>query len=167
MLRASTKQDRILARFRAGSIPELEVSVTAACSLACADCGFFVPRQPAPWDGDPRRAFGDALACLGRAAVEIESLAVLGGEATLAPGLLADVLQVARRAEFVARVELVTNGLTPKGLPLAALASIDRLSLSDYTDDDALGEAWRSWLARHTPQVEFVVRRHSQWDAVN
>lgn len=149
-----------------GWIPEVEVSVTAACSLACAHCGFLVPEQPEPAVGDPARALEDALAVLERTGLVIGSLAVLGGEATLAPRTLAAALRIARRSPVVQRVELVTNGLTPKGLPVSALADIQRFSLSDYTADTGLADAWKSWLARTAPHIDFVVRRHGSWDAV-
>ena len=135
------------------TIAELEFSVTAACSLACAECGFFVPHQPAPTFLPAAEELRHGLACLEAAGVEVGSIAIVGGEATLAPAALAAVLEVARLATNLHRVELVTNGLTPKGLPPSSLDFIDRLSLSDYTADEALCEAWRVWLAKHAPHI--------------
>lgn len=145
-------------------IPEVEVSLTAACTLACAHCGFFVPQQPLPALGNVVAEFADALACLERNAIRIGSLALLGGEATLVPAALVAALRLAASSEVVGRVEVVTNGLSPKGLPEEALQYVDRLSLSDYTADDTLADRWRSWLLRAGPGVEFVVRRHGSWD---
>ncbi|MCA9546374.1 MAG: hypothetical protein KC613_18340 [Myxococcales bacterium] len=148
-------------------IPEVEVSVTAACSLACAQCGFFVPDQPRPFDGPAQDGLIQALTVLEQAGVRITSLALLGGEATLAPAALLACAQVARASPAVERVEVVTNGLTPKGLPAALLPLIDRLSLSDYTADDELASAWARFLERVAPEVEFRRRRHGQWDPVD
>lgn len=145
-------------------IPEVEVSVTASCSLACRHCGFAVPDQPRPFLIDPVRELESALRRLDALDFEIGSLALLGGEAMLAPRSLEAMLGVAAAAGCVRRVELVTNGLTPKGLSLRALGFVKRLSLSDYTSDGALAEAWRAWLASRAPHLEFVVRRHASWD---
>lgn len=145
-------------------IPEVEVSLTAACTLACAHCGFLVPQQPPPALRDPVEELADALACLERNSIVIGSLALLGGEATLVPAALGAAIRVAASSAIVGRVELVTNGLSPKGLSAEALQHLGRLSLSDYTDDDALAERWRSWLAQAGPGVEFVRRQHESWD---
>ncbi len=148
-------------------IKELEVSVTEVCSLQCAHCGFFVPQQPKPALLHAVVELQEGLGTLDRLGIQVGSLALVGGEATLSPQALAGALRVARKADNVARVELVTNGLTPKGLLRDALSDIDRLSLSDYTGDGALADAWRTFLSRRAPQVKFVVRRHGQWDQVS
>lgn len=145
-------------------LKEVEVSVTERCSLACAHCGFMVPNQPRPSSSDPARDLELSLAHLSRLGFTVGSLAVLGGEATLARRELAQTLRVARAAPNVGRIELVTNGLTPAGLDRKSLPYIDRLSLSDYTDDDRLASAWRLWLSRAAPEVEFRQRRHKDWD---
>lgn len=65
-------------------IGEVEVSVNAGCSLACAQCGFFVPKQPRPFSADAVTELAHALHHLGRLGVRIGSMALLGGEANLA-----------------------------------------------------------------------------------
>jgi hypothetical protein len=150
---------------RDGVIPEVEVSITAACTLACAECGFFVPRQPAPVLSDGADATGDMLVQIERAGLRIGSLAVLGGEATLAPQRLHDAVKAAAESAAVDKVELVTNGLTPQGLEERTLPYLNRISLSDYTGDDELAAAWSAWLSWCGPHIEFIVRRHTSWDA--
>lgn len=145
-------------------LKEVEASITAACSLACDHCGFLVPDQPQPHIVDVVEELRVALEHLDRLGVRIRSLAIVGGEATLAPKVLTAAIAVAADAHNVDRVELVTNGLTPRGLELVALARLDRLSLSDYTDETRLADAWRDWLAVRAPDVEFVRRRHERWD---
>ncbi len=145
-------------------IPEAEVSLTELCTLACAHCGFLVPKQPRPALKDVITELVNALACLERNQIRIGSLALLGGEATLVPSLLLSALRIVSSSSVVGRVEVVTNGLSPKGLASDALQHVDRLSLSDYTADGVLAKRWRDWLRRAGPDVEFVVRRHDSWD---
>jgi len=123
-----------------------------------------VPRQPRPHLDDAVVEFADALACLERAGIEIGSLALLGGEATLASSTLREATRMAASSPVVRQVEVVTNGLSPKGLPTDSLRYIDRISLSDYTADGVLADRWRAWLHRAGPDIEFVVRRHQSWD---
>ena len=145
-------------------LKEVEVSITERCSLACAHCGFMVPDQPRPSIGGPAEGLAASLSHLNRLGFRVGSLAILGGEATLAKRALLQTLRVANAAPNVQRVELVTNGLTPAGLSTEALPYIDRLSLSDYTDDDRLASAWRNWLSAESSHVEFKHRRHDSWD---
>jgi len=145
-------------------LKEVEVSITEHCSLACEHCGFMVPDQPRPSVGEPAEELAASLSHLHRLGFAVGSLAILGGEATLAKGALLETLRVASAAPNVQRVELVTNGLTPGGLPQEALPYVDRLSLSDYTDDDRLASAWKLWLSVQASHVEFKHRRHDSWD---
>lgn len=145
-------------------LKEVEASITSRCSLACAHCGFMVPKQPIPFIADAVAELIAALAHLERLGFTIGSLAIVGGEATLEKHVLLEALSAAAMAPNVQRVELVTNGLTPGGLPRSALAHVDRLSLSDYTDDGVLAQAWQGWLESIAPHVEFVRRRHDAWD---
>jgi hypothetical protein len=145
-------------------LKEVEVSITARCSLACAHCGFMVPNQPIPYVANAVVEMTTALNHLERLGFTVGSLAVVGGEATLEKHGLAAALSAAANAPNVQRVELVTNGLTPGGLALEALAHVDRLSLSDYTEDGLLAQAWQAWLGEVAPHIEFVRRRHDAWD---
>lgn len=105
-----------------------------------------------------------ALKHLERCGVTIGSLALLGGEATLAKSALRGALEVAGAANNVQAVELVTNGLTPRGVAPDALTHVNRVSLSDYTHNTQLADAWTRWLAAVAPHVELVRRQHDQWD---
>lgn len=144
---------------------EVEVSITEHCTLRCADCGFLVPSQPKPSVGDPVDEIGAALAHLARMEILVDSLAIVGGEPTLASATLERLAVVAKASGAIGRVEVVTNGLTPQGLSADTLAKIDRLSLSNYGYSQEFVAMWRNWLAKQAPQVEFVVRNNAGgWD---
>lgn len=147
-------------------LPEVELSITAKCTLACDGCGFFVPRQPEPARGNIVEAHALALSHLASAGVRIGSLAIMGGEASMLPGRLAEALTRLRQVGIVDRFEVVTNGLSPQGIPPATLRQIDRLSVSEYGYSDALIAGWRTYVAREAPSVELIFRRHADgWDA--
>jgi hypothetical protein len=147
-------------------IPELEVSITARCTLACKECGFLVPDQPSPALGDPVDELAGSLRVLRDAGVRIGSLAVLGGEPTLHGPLLERAVVAFRALDVAERIEVVSNGLTPRGLTPTAARTIDRLTVSDYGLAPALLARWREWLALVAPAVEFIVRSTGDgWDA--
>jgi hypothetical protein len=145
-------------------IPEVEVSLTATCSLSCAHCGFSVPQQPKPAITDAAEELRSALGVLERAGVHIGSLALLGGEATLAWRVLQRAAKVAAAAPNVDSIELVTNGLTPGGLHVDCLPHLDQISLSDYTSDSRLYESWARWLGSVAPHIKLIRRQHNVWD---
>lgn len=82
------------------------------------------------------------------------------------PQRLGEALTQLREVGIVDRFEVVTNGLSPQGIPPSTLRQIDRLSVSEYGYSDALLQAWRKYVAREGPNVELIFRRHRDgWDA--
>jgi hypothetical protein len=144
---------------------EVEVSITAKCTLACDQCGFFVPTQPAPSNGDSVDELSGSLGHLRRLGIHVEDLAILGGEPTINRRLLERAACAFRDLGVADRLEVVTNGLTPQGLSLRALKAIDRLVISVYGLEDALLARWESWLKTVAPHVEMRFRRNEGgWD---
>ena len=149
----------------ASGLREVEVSITERCTLQCAECGFLVPSQPKPAHVEVVDEVRAALAQFARCGIRVGSLAIMGGEPTLAPIQLERLTAVAKTSGIVDRVEVVTNGLTPQGLSVAALANVNRVSLSNYRYEPELLAQWRQWLASVAPHVEFIVREHTGgWD---
>ena len=149
-------------------IREVEVSITPHCTLACRECGFLVPNQPTPSNGDPVEELARSLGVVRDAGVRIGSLAVLGGEPTINGPLLERAVVALRAIDVADRIEVVSNGLTPRGLTELAARSIDRLSISDYGLAPRLLDLWREWIALIAPRVEFVVRgQRDGWDVWN
>jgi hypothetical protein len=149
--------------FEQGHIPEAEISLVHRCTLQCNECGFNIPNQSVPWI-DPIAEISTCLDILLQEEISIGSLALLGGEATLVPEILAEVAKIVYSHPVVAELELVTNGLTPQGLRTDVLECFNRISISQYTEDDKLVSAWCRWVERFAPNVEVVGRRHSVWD---
>ncbi len=147
-------------------IREVEVSITRHCTLACLECGFLVPEQPSPAIGDAVDELAWSLQVLRDAGVRIGSLGVLGGEPTINGPLLERAVVALRRIGVAERIEVVSNGLTPRGLTMTAARAIDRFTISDYGLDERLVARWRTWLSLIAPSVELVVRGPGEgWDA--
>jgi hypothetical protein len=71
-----------------------------------------------------------------------------------------------RQSGVAHRLEVVSNGLTPRGLTPTTLANLDRLTISVYGLDELLLEHWRAWIGQTAPSVELVFRHaHEGWDA--
>ena len=137
---------------------EVEVSITAKCTLACDHCGFLVPHQPAPAIGDSVDELSGSLGHLRRLGIHVEDLAILGGEPTINRRLLERASVAFRALGIARRIEVVTNGLTPQGLSLRALQAIDRVVVSVYGYEDALLDRWTRWLKAAAPHVEVRFR---------
>lgn len=149
-------------------LEEVELSITARCTLSCSGCGFMVPHQPAPASGDVVESHRQSLRRLGDAGVTIESLAIMGGEVGLAPRVLERMVGAVRSVGIVKRIEVVTNGLSPQGISDEVLTSIDRLSISVYGYSERLLDGWRAHIAHHAPALELVLRTHEGgWDDWN
>lgn len=147
-------------------IREVEVSITSRCTLACLECGFLVPDQPSPSIGEPIDELVRALRILRDANVRVGSLGVLGGEPTINGPLLERAVVAFRALGVAEHIEVVSNGLTPRGLSATAARAIDRFTISDYGLDERLLGRWREWLAILAPGVELVVRGQGDgWDA--
>jgi len=149
-----------------GIIREVEVSITARCTLACRDCGFLVPHQPPPAHGDPVDELVFGLEQLRRCGIHIGSLALLGGEPTIDAALLTRAAERLADVDVTKRIEVVSNGLTPQGLSPEALERINRFTISDYGYEVRLLDLWREWIGLVAPHVEFVPRSVTGgWDA--
>jgi hypothetical protein len=148
-------------------LQEVEVSITSRCTLACAECGFLVPRQPPPSRGnDPVQDVSSVLSRLHAIGVGTRSLAVMGGEPTIDGAILGRAIRAIRATNFTERLEVVTNGLTPAGLVGDALAAIDQVTISVYGVSEGLLDRWRRWLSLSAPHVRLVLRRNEGgWDA--
>ena len=157
------KMTNMLESFARGFIPEAELSLVHQCTLQCNECGFNVPNQSIPWD-NTLEEIKESLDVLRREGIKIGSLALLGGEATLAPGILSSVAEMVQAHSTVQKLELVTNGLTPKGLKDGTISCFDRISISQYSNGDQLLHAWRNWVQSHDLDVEVIGRRHGSWD---
>jgi len=146
-------------------INELEISITARCTLACANCGFLVPHQPNPSHGEPVAEISASLEMLYQLGVRVQSLAILGGEPTIDGRLLEKAITKIASTGISDRIEVVTNGLTPRGLTTASLKYINRLSISVYGLGDVILERYRLWLQLVAAHVELVFRRSEDgWD---
>ncbi|WP_406663953.1 radical SAM protein [Gallaecimonas sp. GXIMD1310] len=146
-------------------IRELEISITSRCTLACAHCGFLVPQQPAPSIGEPVEEIIEALSNLFAAGVRVKSLAILGGEPTINGRLLERALSGISAVGIAERLEVVTNGLTPRGLTKSSLRHIHRLSVSVYGLGDAILNRYRKWMSLVAPHVELIFRMNEEgWD---
>jgi hypothetical protein len=146
-------------------IHEVEVSITAKCTLACDNCGFLVPHQPEPSSGDAVDELTAGLEHIAQCGIRIGSLAIVGGEPTMNAELLSRAARRFRAIGVADRIEVVSNGLTPQGVTSESLKSIDRFTVSNYGYDQQLLGLWRRWLAVEAPQVELVVRNGTDgWD---
>ena len=147
------------------TLREVEVSITNRCSLACRDCGFFVPKQPKPSLGDGLSDLFCGMKQLKRVGIRIASLGVLGGEPTLSRTQLEVAVTGFRAIDIAERIEVVSNGLTPQGLSPAALQAMNRLTISVYGYEDSLLNAWMHWMSLAAPHVEMVFRHNAEgWD---
>lgn len=150
-----------------GSIRELEVSITHRCTLACNECGFFMPKQPVPQNGSPANSIIQDLNHLLSFGVTVQRLVIVGGEPTLVPEQLMAVARYAKETPNIYEVEVVSNGLSPEKVSKELLASIDRFVISMYLEGDALLDAWVTWIGEVAPHVEVIARRHESWDRWN
>lgn len=146
-------------------IQELEVSITSSCTLVCAHCGFLVPKQPAPSIGEPVAEIIHTLDNLFKAGVRVQSLAILGGEPTIDGRLLERALSRIAAIGITEHLEVVTNGLTPRGLTKSSLKQIDRLSISVYGLGEIILDRYRTWISLVAPHVELIFRMNEEgWD---
>jgi organic radical activating enzyme len=126
------------------SIREVEVSVNRTCNLSCFGCGFNVPNQPNPVIGDGIEQHVNSLRALKNLGITIGKIVIVGGEATLASSLDSHVRQL-REMGNGASIELVTNGLYPRGLQSSALSQLDSLVISDYVRSSEFEELWEKY----------------------
>lgn len=147
------------------TIREVEVSITRQCTLACDECGFLVPNQPEPALGEPVGEILGGLRHLKDLGIRIGNLIILGGEPTINRDLLERAVQAFRSEAITDSIEVVSNGLTPHGVTIKALAAIDRFTISVYGLNNALLDRWKRWLLHVAPHVELSIRRSDGgWD---
>jgi len=143
----------------------MEISITHRCNLLCDHCGFKIPHQPQPFLADPLTEIESSLTILHKLNIHVGSIAIMRGEAALVPRLLEETLSRVRAIGISERLELVTNGLVPKGISDSCLRLIDRLSISTYFKNHELELLWRQRVERVSPTTELIFRVHDQgWD---
>jgi hypothetical protein len=145
-------------------IGELEWSINNVCNLRCEDCGFLTPNQPKPFLESVLGDFSRFLRVCETEEICIKTLVVVGGEPTLAGDLLTLALAMAHSSPSIAKIQVVTNGLSPQTMPPASLRDLDELVISRYFESDELINCWEEWLQRVAPATRVVVRDCSNWD---
>lgn len=144
-------------------VRELTISVTNKCNLTCKGCGFNVPNQISPVNGNDIDQHILSLKLLKKIGVKLGKLVIVGGEATLAKALSDYVSQV-KSVGIAEKIELVTNGLYPHGLTVQVAAQLDSLVFSDYICTDSFESTWVDYLSLigYTGELDF--RRKEAWD---
>lgn len=151
--------------FFAFTIPELELSINNKCNLQCSECGFHIPYQPEPtFQNDILKEHCNSLNILLKNNIEIGSLAVLGGEPTLNPSLLENAVSKFSRFLNIKQIEVVTNGLNPKGFSAKTLELIQKISISVYKNDPEFIDAWKNFLDKKAPHINLAFRIQKLWD---
>ncbi|MDY2839771.1 MAG: hypothetical protein SOT46_05295 [Treponema sp.] len=147
------------------SIQELELSINNTCNLCCSECGFLIPHQPKPTlTENILQEHCKSLEILRKNNIEIKSLAILGGEPTLNVSFLEKATEAFSFFENIRRLEVVTNGLNPKGLSQKTLDLIQKISISVYKDDVEFVKSWKNFLKRKAPHIETAFRIQKIWD---
>ena len=150
---------------KAYTIGELEASITSKCHLRCDNCGFYVPRQPAPaQSGDVVREIVSGLSHLRRLNIKIGSLGILGGDPTYEPEKLEKALAAVSMFDNIGQIEVVSHGLMPQNISKSALKFINKLSISVYFDNEELIALWKIYLDKFAPTVKLSVRVDKEWD---
>lgn len=147
------------------NIPELELSINAKCNLRCKECGFFTPNQLKPTlSDDVIYEHTQALKILQKCNIQIGSLAILGGEPTITPVLLEKSLISFSKIDSIHNIEVVSNGLYPKGLTQKGLSLINKLSISVYDNNKKFISAWKKFINRNAPHINLEFRVQKPWD---
>lgn len=147
------------------NIPELELSINAKCNLRCKECGFFTPHQIKPTLlDDVVYEHTQALKVLQKCNIQVGSLAILGGEPTITPLVLENALLSFSKINNIKNIEVVSNGLYPKGLTQTSLRLMNKLSISVYENNNNFLEAWKSFIVKHAPHINLEFRLQKPWD---
>lgn len=147
------------------TIPELELSINNKCNLQCSECGFHIPHQPEPaFQNDILKEHCSSLNVLLRNNIEIGSLAVLGGEPTLNSYLLESAVSQFSQFSNIRQIEVVTNGLNPKGFTEKTLGLIQKISVSVYKNDLEFIDAWKKFVNKKAPHINLAFRIQKLWD---
>lgn len=149
--------------FSTGTIRELEISITPQCNLKCVGCGFNVPNQLIPYGKLGTEEHIMALINLKKCGVKINKIVIAGGEATLSKDLYS-LSQKIKSLQISKEIELVTNGLHPKGLTTKLLDILDSIVISDYIKTNSFELAWREFLQAKKYKGKIEFRRKDAWD---
>lgn len=157
--------DRLFNCISSFSIPELELSINNKCNLQCRECGFLTPNQPKPtMSNNIIDEHYNCLKILETNDIEIESLAILGGEPTLNSKFLEEALSRFSKLKNIKQIELVTNGLLPQNISEKTFSLIDKISISVYTDHMNFITAWKNYVQRKSSRVNLYFRNQKKWD---
>ena len=147
------------------SISEMELSINNKCNLQCRECGFLTPNQPTPAISENIiEEHYNCLKILENNEIEIESLAILGGEPTLNSKLLKEALIKFSELKNIKQIELVTNGLLPQNISDKAFSLIDKISISVYIENEDFITAWKRYIQKKAPHIELCFRNQKGWD---
>jgi len=157
--------DRLFNFISSFSISELELSINNKCNLQCFECGFLTPNQPKPTISENIiEEHYNCLKILENNDIEIESLAILGGEPTLNSKLLEEALIRFSKLNNIKQIELVTNGLLPQNISEKTFSLIDKISISLYIEDENFIKAWENYVQIKAPCVKLCFRNQKKWD---
>lgn len=147
------------------TINELELSINNKCNLRCSECGFLIPNQPKPALTDNIiKEHTKCLEILCKNGIKIESLAILGGEPTLNAKHLETAVKAFSDLGNISKIEIVTNGLNPKGITENTLGLIKKISISVYADDKDFIECWKTFVSKKAQHINLAFRIQKEWD---
>lgn len=147
-----------------GRIRELELTLTNKCNLTCFGCGFDVPNQIAATDdGAGIDQHLQALVRLREIGISVAKIVLVGGEAALVKDLDEQIFKM-REIGICQEIELVTNGLYPRGVTTQVLSKIDSLVISDYICTAEFSDLWERYLNKNMFQGKVDFRRKDAWD---
>lgn len=160
----STSRVKKLANvFSTGKIRELELSINSQCNLNCIGCGFNVPNQLPPYSKLGIEEHITALINLNKCGIKIDKIVIAGGEATIFKDLYSTVKRI-KSLNISKEIELITNGLYPKGMSSGLLNILDSIVISDYIKTNAFESAWIDFLQGHNFKGNVDFRRKDAWD---
>ncbi|WP_261859334.1 GTP 3',8-cyclase MoaA family protein [Photobacterium sanguinicancri] len=146
-----------------GKIRELELSITNQCNLNCHRCGFNIPNQVTPVNGEGIDEHITSLRLLKTCGVKVEKIVIAGGEASLSKSLNDHLIEI-RKVGISEQIEVVTNGLYPKGITKNTLANLDSLVISDYVMTEEFENIWRQYIKALNYKGNIEFRRKTAWD---
>lgn len=160
---STSRVKKIANIFSNGKIRELELSINSQCNLNCIGCGFNVPNQLPPYSKLGIEEHITALINLKRCGIKIDKIVIAGGEATIFKDLYSTV-KIIKSLNISKEIELVTNGLYPKGVSSGLLNILDSIVISDYIKTNAFESAWIDFLQGHNFKGNVDFRRKDAWD---
>lgn len=157
--------DRLFNFMNFFSLPELELSINNKCNLQCIECGFLTPNQPKPTISE--YVLDEHFKCLKileNNDIEIESLAILGGEPTLNSKLLEDALIRFSELKNIKQIELVTNGFLPQNISEKTFSLLNKISVSLYMENKDFVMAWENYVQNNASHIKLCFRNQKKWD---